>query len=100
MAPNMEEESTLFVADSRANSGASRLDGQQRGEDEERHLWPEMFRVIREVRPRYVVAENVPGIITRGFDTVAALLEAEGFTVWPFTVPACAVGTPHRRDGL
>ena len=74
--------------------------GKQQGEADPRHLWPEMYRIIREVCPRWVIAENVRGHISLGFDTVAAQLEDEGFTVWPFIVPACAVGAPHRRDRL
>jgi DNA (cytosine-5)-methyltransferase 1 len=74
--------------------------GKQLGEADPRHLWPEMCRIIREVRPRWVIAENVRGHIGLGFDTVAAQLEDESFTVWPFVVPACAVGAPHRRDRL
>ncbi len=72
--------------------------GRRRGEEDERHLWPQMYRLVREIRPRWVVAENVAGHISLGFDEVAASLEAEGFTVWPFIIPACAVGAPHRRD--
>lgn len=72
--------------------------GLQRGEADPRHLWPEMHRIIREIRPRWVVAENVAGHIRLGFDAVADALENEGFSVWPFVVPACAVGAPHRRD--
>ncbi len=74
--------------------------GKQQGEKDPRHLWPEMHRIIREARPRWVVAENVRGHVSLGFDTVAAQLEDDGFTVWPFIVPACAVGAPHRRDRL
>ncbi len=74
--------------------------GQRRGAEDERHLWPEMHRLIREVRPRWLVAENVAGHISLGFDEVAASLEAEGFAVWPFVIPACAVGALHRRDRL
>src|SRR5262249_8443315 len=74
--------------------------GKQQGEKDPRHLWPEMYRIIRPARPRWVVAENVRGHIRLGFDTVAAQLEDEGFTVWPFVIPACAVGAPHRRDRL
>ncbi|MDD3182452.1 MAG: DNA cytosine methyltransferase [Alphaproteobacteria bacterium] len=72
--------------------------GRRRGAEDERHLWPQMYRLIREIRPRWVVAENVAGHISLGFDEVASSLEAEGFTVWPFIIPACAVGAPHRRD--
>lgn len=68
--------------------------GKRQGEADPRHLWPEMYRIIREIRPRWVVAENVRGHIRLGFDTVASQLEDQGFTVWPFVVPACAVGAP------
>jgi DNA (cytosine-5)-methyltransferase 1 len=74
--------------------------GKKQGEKDPRHLWPEMHRIIREARPRWVIAENVRGHISLGFDTVAAQLENEGFAVWPFVVPACAIGAPHRRDRL
>jgi DNA (cytosine-5)-methyltransferase 1 len=71
--------------------------GRRSGHQDERHLWPEMLRVIRGVRPRWVIAENVIGHISLGFDEVAASLENENFTVWPFIIPACAVDAPHRR---
>lgn len=74
--------------------------GLRRGASDERHLWPEMHRLVREIRPRWVVAENVAGHIQLGFDEVAASLESDGFTVWPFVIPACAVGAWHRRDRL
>ena len=74
--------------------------GKQRGAEDERHLWPEMLRIIREVRPRWVIAENVAGHVKQGFDEVAASLEAEDFTVWAFIIPASAVNAPHRRDRL
>lgn len=74
--------------------------GRQRGVEDERHLWPEMFRLIQEMRPRWVISENVSGHIKLGFDDVAASLEAEGYTVWPFIIPACAIGAPHKRDRL
>lgn len=74
--------------------------GKQQGETDPRHLWPEMRRVVRDARPRWVVCENVRGHVGLGFDAVAAQLEDDGFTVWPFLVPACAVGAPHRRDRL
>lgn len=74
--------------------------GRQRGEQDERHLWPEMLRLIRECRPRWVVSENVSGHIKLGLDEVLASLEAEGYTVWTFIIPACAVNAPHKRDRL
>ena len=72
--------------------------GKRRGHEDERHLWPEMFRVIQAVRPRWVIAENVAGHIQLGLDTVIAQMEAENYACWTFVVPACAVGAPHRRD--
>ena len=76
--------------------------GKRKGKDDDRHLWPHMLRVIREVRPRWVVGENVFGLTTWNggvvFDEVCADLEAEGYTVQPFVLPACAVNAPHRRD--
>ena len=73
--------------------------GQRKGKGDDRYLWPEMLRVCREVRPRFVVAENVPGIISMELDNVLADLENEGYTCWPpLVIPACAVGADHRRD--
>jgi DNA (cytosine-5)-methyltransferase 1 len=74
--------------------------GKQKGEKDPRHLWPEMHRIIRQARPRWIIAENVRGHVSLGFDSVASQLEDDGFTIWPFIVPACAVGAPHRRDRL
>jgi len=72
------------------------------GKEDERHLWPEMLRAIQEIRPRYVVGENVRGLISWNgglvFDEVQADLEAEGYIVIPFILPACAVNAPHRRE--
>jgi len=61
-------------------------------------LWFEMLRVIREIRPAWVLAENVPALRTRGADRVIADLEATGYTVWPCVVGAWAAGAPHKRD--
>jgi DNA (cytosine-5)-methyltransferase 1 len=76
--------------------------GKRKGKDDARHLWPEMLRVIREVRPRYIVGENVYGLVTWNgglvFDEVCTDLEAEGYAVWPIVIPAAAVNAPHRRD--
>jgi len=72
--------------------------GKQRGKADDRYLWPEMLRVIREVRPRWVLGENVAGIINMELDTVLADLEAEGYEVQTFVIPACGVDAPHRRD--
>ena len=72
--------------------------GRQRGEEDPRHLWPEVHRLIRELRPRWVICENVSGHIKLGLDEVLSTLEAEGYTVWPFVIPACSVDAPHKRD--
>lgn len=102
--------------------------GQRKGAEDNRYLWPEVVRVIREVRPTWVVGENVAGILTMvqpgeevevGSDytlfgendrkrvllrqeyvieTICRDLEREGYEVQPFVIPACAVGAPHRRD--
>lgn len=72
--------------------------GERRGAEDDRNLWPEFIRIVREMEPRYVVAENVPGIITTYLDTVLSDLEDAGYAVWPFIIPACAVNAPHRRE--
>lgn len=78
------------------------LAGKRKGKDDERHLWPEMLRAIREIQPRWVVGENVFGLINWSnglvFHEVQAELEAEGYEVFPYVLPACAVNAPHRRD--
>lgn len=103
------------------------LAGSRKGADDDRYLWPEMLRAIREIRPYWVVGENVGGIITMvqpgetvelgcetslfGEDykneelhqqyvveTICSDLEREGYSVQPMLIPACAVGAPHRRD--
>ena len=72
--------------------------GKRRGKEDDRYLWPEMLRVISELRPAWVVGENVAGIVNMALDQVYADLENEGYTVQAFIVPACAVDAPHRRD--
>lgn len=101
--------------------------GQRKGADDNRYLWPEMLRVIRETRPRWVIGENVTGITnmvqpgsetdveTKGnqdeenyketileqeyiINTICDDIEREGYSVQPIIIPACGVGAPHRRD--
>lgn len=73
------------------------LAGKRLGEKDSRHLWPEFMRVVRELRPGAVVAENVPGILSTIHDTVCSDLEQAGYSVWTLCVPAYAVGAPHER---
>ena len=76
--------------------------GKQKGTSDDRHLWPEMFRIIKAFKPRYVIGENVRGIINIQdgvvFETVCTDLESEGYEVQPFIIPAAGVGAPHRRE--
>jgi len=76
--------------------------GKRKGTEDERHLWPEMLRAIREILPRYIVGENVFGLVNWDaglvFEQVQSDLEAEGYEVQAFILPAAAVDAPHRRD--
>lgn len=104
------------------------LAGQRRGADDDRYLWPEALRAIREVQPSWFVGENVAGLVTMvqpgedvalgrtddifeenhiyrkeqrfTLDEICEGLEREGYAVQPFVIPACAVGAPHRRDRI
>lgn len=76
--------------------------GKRLGNEDERHLWPEMLRAIREIKPRYIVGENVLGLVNWNgglvFEEVQVNLENEGYEVQPVILPACSVGAPHRRE--
>ncbi|MGU3355409.1 DNA cytosine methyltransferase [Bacillus sp. M5A3_1b] len=72
--------------------------GDRKGEEDDRHLWPEVFRLLQEIRPTWFIGENVAGHVTLGLDNVLTDLESIGYTSQPFVVPACAIGAPHRRD--
>mgnify|MGYP001016347144 FL=1 len=74
------------------------LAGKRMGANDDRHLWPAMLAVIEAVRPAWIIGENVPGLIGLALDNVCAELEARGYAVQPFVVPACAVDAKHRRD--
>lgn len=77
------------------------LAGKRLGKKDERYLWPEMLRAIKEIQPRWVVGENVYGLVnwSKGlvFHEVQADLEAQGYEVFPYVLPAAAVNAPHRR---
>lgn len=76
--------------------------GKRRGKQDERHLWPEMLAAIRTLKPRWVVGENVYGIVNWSdglvFEQVQADLEDEGYSVQAYILPAVSVNAPHRRD--
>ena len=78
--------------------------GKRLGKDDERHLWPYCVRTVQQIRPNYCVFENVRGLTNWNggmvFDEVQSDLEAEGYEVLPFLLPACAVNAPHRRDRI
>lgn len=78
--------------------------GRRLGKNDERHLWPEMLRAIRQIKPTFVVGENVKGLVSWNegmvFDEVCADLEAEGYEVQTYIIPACGVGAPHRRERI
>lgn len=76
--------------------------GRRKGTEDDRHLWPEMLRVIREFHPRWIIGENVGGFVTWNggmvLEQVHSELESEGYSVQAFIIPAVAVNAPHRRD--
>ena len=78
------------------------LAGKRKGKEDDRHLWPEMLRCIGEVKPRWVIGENVFGLVNWNgglvFHEVQSDLEAQGYEVWPYVLPAASVNAPHRRD--
>lgn len=74
------------------------ITGVQSGFEDHRYLWPEMFRVIAQARPTWVIAENVTGIIGMVLDEVQLNLECEGYSTRSIIIPACAKNAPHRRD--
>lgn len=72
--------------------------GKRQGEADDRWLWPEAFRIIQEIQPRWFVGENVAGHITMGLDNVLDDLESINYETQTFVIPAAAVGAFHRRD--
>lgn len=71
--------------------------GARKGVKDPRHLWPEYARLVREIRPAWVLAENVPGLRTTAADLVLDDLAEAGYAAWPLVVGADDVGAPHRR---
>jgi len=78
--------------------------GKRRGTEDDRWLWPETLRIVKAVRPRWCVFENPTGILSlQGgvpFDNILSEMEREGYEVGAFSIPACAVGAPHRRERI
>jgi len=78
--------------------------GKQKGTGDDRHLWPQMFRIIQTFKPKFVIGENVKGLINIQdgvvFETVCTDLENEGYEVQAFNIPAAGVGAPHRRERI
>jgi DNA (cytosine-5)-methyltransferase 1 len=72
--------------------------GKRRGKGDDRFLWHEMLRAIQEVKPRWVVGENVPGIINLALDEVLSSLEAEGYATETYLIPAVGLNAPHKRE--
>jgi len=72
--------------------------GIKKGKEDDRHLWPEMLRVIACEKPTFVVGENVAGIIGMALDEVLSELEGQGYSTQSFVIPACSVDAPHKRD--
>ena len=74
--------------------------GRKKGEKDPRHLWPEYFRLIKELRPTWVIGENVSGHIKLGLDTVLENLESEGYSVRTFSISAASIGANHQRERI
>jgi len=78
--------------------------GERLGKADERHLFPEMLRAIKEIKPRWIIGENVRGLVSWGgglvFDEVCSDLEGEGYEVQPFLIPAASKNAPHKRERI
>ena len=72
--------------------------GRKKGTQDDRDLWPQMFRIIKEFKPTWVVGENVANFVSMAFQRTKTDLESEGYEVQPFIIPACSVNAPHKRD--
>jgi DNA (cytosine-5)-methyltransferase 1 len=75
--------------------------GKRKGKNDERHLWPEMLRIIREISPTWVVGENVHGLLNWSgglvFTEIISDMEAAGYWIAPYLLPAAGINAPHRR---
>ena len=74
------------------------LAGKQKGKEDDRHLWPYMYEIIKHKKPTWVIVENVGGFVNVALDDVCLNLETEGYATQSFIIPACGVSAPHKRD--
>ena len=76
------------------------LAGKQKGKEDDRHLWPYMYEIIKYKKPSWVIVENVGGFVNVALDDVCLDLETQGYATQSFIIPACSVEAPHRRDRI
>jgi len=76
------------------------LAGKQKGKEDDRHLWPYMYEIIKHKKPTWVIVENVGGFVNVALDDVCLDLETEGYATQSFIIPACGVEAPHKRDRI
>jgi DNA (cytosine-5)-methyltransferase 1 len=76
------------------------LAGKQKGKEDDRHLWPYMYEIIKHKKPTWVIVENVGGFVNVALDDVCLNLETEGYATQSFIIPACGVSAPHKRDRI
>ena len=74
--------------------------GKKKGKEDDRHLWPYMYEIIKHKKPSWVIVENVGGFVNVALDDVCLDLEAQGYATQSFIIPACSVEAPHRRDRI
>lgn len=74
--------------------------GKRRGRSDDRYLWPQMFRIISQAMPSWIIAENVTGIVSMELDRMLSDLESQGYQTLTLDIPACAVDTPHQRQRI
>ena len=72
--------------------------GKQEGQQDDRHLWPFMFKIVKQQKPAFVLVENVAGFVSLALDDLLTDLESEGYASQSFVIPACSVDAKHRRD--